>query len=710
MVRMSATKIANELDIARSYLYYLKDNNVFKLKITNDGRLIWDDEVIPQIREYLNNEKSDKKVSEQPKYKTSKINNRRYLGNKYKLLSFISTIAEQECRNVNTVADIFSGTGAVASAFTDKKIITNDIMYSNYICNYAWFGAEPYSKDKIIGIISYYNSIDIDEKNYMTDNFSDTYFSRKDCAKIGYIREDIEKMFDNGKINERERAILITSLLYAMDKIANTCGHYDAYRKGGKFDKKLELNVLAADINNNENNLCFNIDANKLVRNIEADLVYIDPPYNSRQYCDTYHLLENVAKWEKPAVRGVAKKMDRTSLKSSYCTSGAAESFEDLINNIKAKYILLSYNNMAEKGNERSNAKISDNDILRVLSRKGKVKVFSKSYKTFTTGKSSISENKERIFFCKCDSKKDVIQSPMNYAGGKYKLLPQILPLFPDCIDTFVDLFCGGCNVGINADCSKVIFNDSNENLICLYNTFKKLDKDDTIKFINEIIDKYELSRSNENGYSFYKCESSMGLSKYNKGKFLKLREDFNNRKTKDYYHYIMMYVLIIYSFNNQIRFNKEGKFNLPVGKRDFNIKMEIKLNKFIDRIKSSDYSFKCLDFRKFDLEKLNDKSFIYADPPYLITCATYNESGGWGIEDEKDLLNFLDKAAEKGIRFALSNVLRSKGKENKILIDWTKKNSSRYKISHFDFNYSNSNYHTKDRISGSEEVLIINY
>lgn len=242
-------------------------------------------------------------------------------------------------------------------------------------------------------------------------------------------------------------------------------------------------------------------------------------------------------------------------------------------------------------------------------------------------------------------------------------------------------MFCGGCNVGINADCSKVIFNDSNENLICLYNTFKKLDKDDTIKFINEIIDKYELSRSNENGYSFYKCESSMGLSKYNKDKFLKLREDFNNRKTKDYYHYIMMYVLIIYSFNNQIRFNKEGKFNLPVGKRDFNIKMEIKLNKFIDRIKSSDYSFKCLDFRKFDLEKLNDKSFIYADPPYLITCATYNESGGWGIEDEKDLLNFLDKAAEKGIRFALSNVLRSKGKENKILIDWTKKTAAAIRL-----------------------------
>lgn len=169
-----------------------------------------------------------------------------------------------------------------------------------------------------------------------------------------------------------------------MDKIANTCGHYDAYRKGAAFDRELELYVPTPNINNNENNMCFNSDANELVRNIEADLVYIDPPYNSRQYCDAYHLLENVARWEKPDVHGVARKMDRTALKSDYCTIKATEAFEDLIDNIKAKYILLSYNNMAEKGNERSNAKISDDDILRILNKKGTVKVFSKSYKAST--------------------------------------------------------------------------------------------------------------------------------------------------------------------------------------------------------------------------------------------------------------------------------------------------------------------------------------
>lgn len=335
-------------------------------------------------------------------YKTSLINNRRYLGNKYKLLPFITGVVSDECPDITSIADIFAGTGAVSSAFTDKVIITNDLMYSNYICNYAWFGAEEYDPQIIIDCVVRYNALTDLEDNYMTDNFADTYFSRDDCAKIGYIREDIEVLYKKGDINTRERAILITSLLYAMDKIANTCGHYDAYRKGVEFDKSLELYVPMANRQNNPNNQCFNTDSNELVKNIEADLVYIDPPYNSRQYCDAYHLLENVARWEKPEVFGVARKMDRSTMKSKYCTQSATEAFEQLIGDIKAKYILLSYNNMAEKGNDRSNAKISDQDIMRILEKKGEVKVFSESYKAFTTGKSDIDDNQERLFLCRC--------------------------------------------------------------------------------------------------------------------------------------------------------------------------------------------------------------------------------------------------------------------------------------------------------------------
>lgn len=335
-------------------------------------------------------------------YKTSLINNRRYLGNKYKLLPFITKVVNEECSDIDSVADIFAGTGAVSSAFTEKLLITNDLMYSNYICNYAWFGAEEYDPQTIIDCVVRYNSLSDLEDNYMTENFSDTYFSRDDCAKIGYIREDIESLYENDRINQRERAILITSLLYAMDKIANTCGHYDAYRKGVVFDKTLELYVPLAEVHNNADNKCYNTDANELVKKIKSDLVYIDPPYNSRQYCDAYHLLENVARWEKPEVFGVAKKMDRSSMKSKYCTQLATEAFELLIKDINAKYILLSYNNMAAKGNDRSNAKISDDDILRILKKKGEVKVFSESYKAFTTGKSDIDDNQERLFLCRC--------------------------------------------------------------------------------------------------------------------------------------------------------------------------------------------------------------------------------------------------------------------------------------------------------------------
>lgn len=340
-------------------------------------------------------------------YKTSFINNRRYLGNKYKLLPFITNVVNKECKDINIVADIFAGTGAVSSAFMDKIIITNDLMYSNYICNYAWFGNKEYNQQTIIDYILYYNSLTDVDDNYMTKNFADTYFSYDDCAKIGYIREDIENHYRNNDINSRERALLITSLLYAMDKIANTCGHYDAYRKGIEFEKSLELYVPLAEVNNNAKNECYNEDANELVKRITADLVYIDPPYNSRQYCDAYHLLENVARWEKPAVYGVAKKMDRSSMKSKYCTQNAAQAFEELIEHIQSKYILLSYNNMADKGNDRSNAKISDDDIMRILGHKGTVQVFSESYKAFTTGKSDIPENEERLFLCTCFDKEE---------------------------------------------------------------------------------------------------------------------------------------------------------------------------------------------------------------------------------------------------------------------------------------------------------------
>ncbi len=117
----------------------------------------------------------------------------------------------------------------------------------------------------------------------------------------------------------KDKFILLTSLNYAIDKIANTVGHYDAYIKKDLKDLKFELKMLDIDIEDNKNNKIYNKDANLLIRDIECDILYLDPPYNSRQYSDAYHLLENLALWQKPEVFGVAKKFDRTKIKSGYC-------------------------------------------------------------------------------------------------------------------------------------------------------------------------------------------------------------------------------------------------------------------------------------------------------------------------------------------------------------------------------------------------------
>jgi adenine-specific DNA-methyltransferase len=712
MAQISTASILDTLNLSRSTLSYLVQTHSIPVRQTETGRFIWNEENVSRLREVvsLRHEEEPKPIVKN--YKTTLINNRRYLGNKYRLLDFITSVVNNECTGINTVADIFAGTGAVASAFLDRKVIANDMLHFNYICNVAWFSPEKYSERLIIDKIQEYNNIVVTEDNYVSENFGDTYFCLSDCRKIGFIREDIERLYNNGEINLRERAILLTSLMYAMDKIANTCGHYDAYRKGAEFERLLELSVPLATNSNNANNQCFNEDANELVKRIEADLVYIDPPYNSRQYCDAYHLLENIARWEKPVVHGEARKMDRSALKSDYCTNSAPRAFELLIKNIKAKYILISYNNMAEKGNARSNAKISDEDIMRVLSAKGRVKVFSESYRAFSAGKSNITENEERLFLCECYEygDKEFLQSPLNYIGGKFKLLPQLLPHFPKDINLFVDLFCGGGNVGINANCSKVIFNDNNELLRYLFGTFQNLDKDVTFERLDALIAKYGLSESSKNGYELYGCNSVDGLGGYNSERFMRLRDDFNKKQSKDYEYYIMLYLLIVFAFNNQIRFNKKGEFNLPVGKRDFNDKMRSKLSAFIDRLKSGDYRFESCDFRQLNNADWDKNTFVYADPPYLITCATYNEQDGWNEDMERALLDYLDGLHGRGIKFALSNVLRSKGKENPILIEWTKRNADKYRVIYLNYSYGNSNYHTKDKSASAEEVLIVNY
>lgn len=648
------------------------------------------------------------------------INNRRYLGSKYKLLGFIEKVINKHCHDCSSFMDLFGGTGIVASHFNKQfDIIVNDILKSNMFAYQTFLSGESIDVNKVKDIINLYNDMDITafSENYYSENFSNTFLSKTNMKRVGIIRDDISERFINGEINEREKAILITSLLYAIDKIANTVGHYDAFRRSGELNRVLKLDMpLLADKYNSHNKI-MNMDANELVQQISSDIVYIDPPYNSRQYCDAYHFLENVAENKKPEVKGVARKMDRSHLKSDYCTNKAAIQFRDLIQHINAKYIIVSYNNTGDKINSRSNAKISDNEITEILESKGRLFIYEKDFNVFTTGKTDLSEHKERLFVCevgkqekKPTSKNNkkandhIIKSPLNYTGGKAKLLPQIKSKIPENFDVFYDIFSGGGNVGVNINAKEIYCIDKNKELINLIKYIQENSYDDIIKKIEEKINYYKLSDSFRNGYEYYGCNSSNGLGKYNKSGFNNLKQDYNKSK-----NILLFLLLIIFGFNNQIRFNKKNNFNLPVGKRDFNSSLRKKLRLFLERLHEKNISFLHKDFRELNVKELTKKkAFLYLDPPYILGNASYNENGGWSEKDEIDLLNFLKECDDNGIKFALSNVIEHKGEVHKLLLDWCLKNS--FSIHYLNYNYNNSSYQKKNKQQGTKEVLVTNY
>lgn len=279
------------------------------------------------------------------------------------------------------------------------------------------------------------------------------------------------------------------------------------------------------------------------------------------------------------------------------------------------------------------------------------------------------------------------IKSPLNYTGGKYKLLPQIEPLFPNEINTFVDLFAGGYNVGINVNANKIVANDINTYVIELLSTFKAESTESILKHIKDRIAEY-------------------GLSKTNREAFNKLREDYNTKQNP-----LDLYTLVCYSFNYQFRFNNNMKYNNPFGKNrsHFSASLEKKLVSFAGAIDEQDVWFTSKDFRDVRLNSLNRNDFVYCDPPYLITTGSYNDGNrgfkDWTEKEEKDLLNLLDELNYKGVKFGLSNVFEHKGKKNNILIQWSKK----YSVRHLNMNYNNCNYQTNKNI-GSDEVYVCNY
>jgi DNA adenine methylase len=278
-------------------------------------------------------------------------------------------------------------------------------------------------------------------------------------------------------------------------------------------------------------------------------------------------------------------------------------------------------------------------------------------------------------------------RSPMNYMGGKYKLLPQILPLFPKNINVFVDLFAGGLDVSLNVSAESRLCVDLNTPMITLYKELQKKPVQKILKALDARVLELGLSKTNADGY-------------------LTLRKEYNTHgKPLD------LFALIAHSFNHQARFNNDLKFNTPFGKDRscFNDVMRTNLSTLIRSIQTSDFQFVASDFRKVSLDALTKSDFVYTDPPYLISSGTYNDGkrgfGGWGIAEDKALRDLLDRLHSRGVQWAMSNVTQHKGAKNKELIDWARK----YKTHELVFGYNNSNYQSGARTEKTVEVLITN-
>lgn len=299
---------------------------------------------------------------------------------------------------------------------------------------------------------------------------------------------------------------------------------------------------------------------------------------------------------------------------------------------------------------------------------------------------------------------KKIKRSPLFYVGDKYRLMKQLLDLLPMEIKNFYEPFVGGGTVFLNVVAKKYFLNDTDKHLVNIHKFLisNARNPEKFFKDVEDIIHKYELSHSYKKDIvpdSLKKEFKKTYYSRFNKEGYGKLRVYINKNKKNDP---LLLYILLIYGFNRMLRFNGDGKFNLPVGNVDFNKNVVNALNDYFNFVGKNKINFTSKDFRKF-CEK-NDyakNDFVYLDPPYLIASSEYNKL--WDEESETDLLNLIDQLDKKGIKFALSNVTHYNGSKNDLLIKWMKI----YNVHNIKSNYISYHNNTKKNI---KEVLITNY
>ena len=283
--------------------------------------------------------------------------------------------------------------------------------------------------------------------------------------------------------------------------------------------------------------------------------------------------------------------------------------------------------------------------------------------------------------------------------GNKKKLINKgLIDLFPKGIDTFYDLFAGSAIVSMNVEANKYFVNDIDYHLYELYAMFKVFSDDVIIRHIEDRIDEYGLARERTKRNEYKDKEK---IEQY-KAAYMKLRTEYNKYQGANVLDF---YTLMFYSFSQQFRFNSKGDFNMPCGNDCFSDKNREYISNGTKFFKRDNVKINNGDFQKLCVEELNKDDFVYLDPPYFNTTATYNENNGWSEDDENTLYSLCERLNENKIKFGISNVFENKNTKNQKLIDWCDKN--KWNVYTFDkFTYmacgkGNSN---------AKEVFITNY
>lgn len=617
----------------------------------------------------------------------------RYIGAKTDLLPEIADFIKRQgiLNDSNlTFCDAFSGTAAVGDYFKDKfRIIANDIQYYSYVITYAKLNTPDMTFPKLgLDPFDYFNNTNDGIEGFIFNEYSDggsgsrMYFSSENGKRIDFIRTKIESWHKDEKINDKEYYYLLAALIESVSKVANIAGVYGSYLK--KWDPRAVKRMPFIHVESTQSNpICEsevrNETIEELICEVSGDILYLDPPYTKNQYSVQYHLLETIARYDNPVISGKGGLRNTSETSSAFSRQGEVEQvFDFIIAKADFKYIILSYS---------SDGLMSKKYIENTLKRYGKEETYCLkkiSYKKYRNHQTcSDDEHCEYLFFIE---KKPYLEakyaSPLNYQGGKYDLVDFIKNNLPnENIQRFIDVFGGGYSVGANIEAEQIIYNDFNFIVARLLECFKNTDTAELVRYITRTVKRYKLEPGAKEAY-------------------LKLRDKYNATPL-DRRDLKMLYVLIMYGFNQQIRFNSSYDCNNPVGPAGFNDVMLSKLISFCRRMQEQNLLICSGDFEKME-QYFEDGTFLYCDPPYLITLGSYNDGkrgfNGWDESDEKRLYAFLNKANRKGIKFMLSNVLDHNGKHNDLLDSWIKDN-----------NYNVIEY-SKTARKGRKEILITNY